>query len=455
MRRNMKKQLIEIMDTICSAGIDIAAGAYEGEALLQILSECQDGSVAVGTAIEESEGEETQTVQRIEAFCELLYQIAQAAGEPARVRKLGKVARTKAIDIQNSIKNDIPDRLEVLFLPYMASMWDSLESIWRAADEDPDCDAYVVSVPYYDKLPDGSRGNLHDDWGKYPADVPILYYREYDIMNRRPDMIYIHNPYDDNNAVTSVLPEFYASNLKDYTDMLVYVPYFLSIEDKIERHFCILPGTIYADKVIVESEAVREIYIEEYRKVLKHNKISISEAEIREKFVALGSPKLDKVMESRREDYALPRDWETLKGGRKAILYNTHLNGLMQQGELFLRKIRSVLRIFEKREDIVLWWRPHPLSEVTVQAMNPAYLKEYEAIVAEYRRAGFGIFDDTAELHRAIVWTDAYYGDWSSLVTMYQATGKPIMIQNMQIIEEELPCEEAEDLENESFNALG
>ena len=34
-------------------------------------------------------------------------------------------------------------RKEVVFLPYKASMWDSLESVWKAAEEDPDCVAYV------------------------------------------------------------------------------------------------------------------------------------------------------------------------------------------------------------------------------------------------------------------------------------------------------------------------
>ena len=59
-------------------------------------------------------------------------------------------------EIKNSILYDINDsKKEVVFLPYKASMWDSLESVWKAADEDPECDAYVIPIPYYDKNPDG------------------------------------------------------------------------------------------------------------------------------------------------------------------------------------------------------------------------------------------------------------------------------------------------------------
>ena len=65
------------------------------------------------------------------------------------------------VQIENSIKHEIPEWREAVFLPYKASMWDSLESVWRAAWEDPDCDAYVIPIPYYDRNPDRSLGELH------------------------------------------------------------------------------------------------------------------------------------------------------------------------------------------------------------------------------------------------------------------------------------------------------
>ena len=50
-------------------------------------------------------------------------------------------------------KGQIKVWMEAIFLPYKASMWDSLESVWKAADADPECDAYVIPIPYYDKNP--------------------------------------------------------------------------------------------------------------------------------------------------------------------------------------------------------------------------------------------------------------------------------------------------------------
>lgn len=42
-----------------------------------------------------------------------------------------------------------------------------------------------------------------------------------------------------------------------------------------------------------------------------------------------------------------------------------------------------------------------------------------------------GVYDNSSDLHRAINLSDGYYGDWSSLVALYGATGKAIVIQDV------------------------
>ncbi|MDR2355260.1 MAG: hypothetical protein LBE16_03595, partial [Clostridiales Family XIII bacterium] len=116
-------------------------------------------------------------------------------------------------------------------------------------------------------------------------------------------------------------------------------------------------------------------------------------------------------------------------------------------GEAYFAKLRSVFALFRGREDVVLWWRPHPNTELNFVTKRPALLGEYKKLVADYKRAGFGIYDDTADLHRAIVWTYAYYGDWSSLVIMCLVAGKPIMCLNINEIPDEInPSEESKSI---------
>ena len=71
--------------------------------------------------------------------------------------------------------------------------------------------------------------------------------------------------------------------------------------------------------------------------------------------------------------------------------------------------------------------------QATLTSMRPELWESYSAILNDYRTGGWGIYDDSPELDRAIAVSDAYYGDWSSVVQLYKETGKPIMIQNVEI----------------------
>lgn len=99
-----------------------------------------------------------------------------------------------------------------------------------------------------------------------------------------------------------------------------------------------------------------------------------------------------------------------------------------------LEKIKDVFRVFEENhEEMALLWRPHPLIKATIESMRPKLWKEYQEIVERYKTEGWGIYDDSADLDRAVCLSDAYYGDWSSIVYLYQKTGKLIMMQNVDI----------------------
>lgn len=99
------------------------------------------------------------------------------------------------------------------------------------------------------------------------------------------------------------------------------------------------------------------------------------------------------------------------------------------------RKIKDVLRVFkENQEEAALLWRPHPLIEATIKSVRVRLWEEYKEIVDTYRAEGWGIYDDTADLDRAIVLSDAYYGDESSVVQLCQKAGVPVMIQNVEVL---------------------
>ncbi len=414
----------EIRDRLQSGAYDVVEGA---------LTDCQEAAISVGEAIEQIEGDDTKAVRCLEQYCERLYQISLQLQNIA-AQKIYKSLESGLVKAENEIKH-MPVRKTAVFLPYKASMWDSLESVWKAACDDEEWESVVIPIPYYNRNTDDSLGEMQYEGADFPEDVPVTDWQQYSLEKEHPDIIFIHNPYDQFNIVTTVHPLFYASRIKDYTEKLVYIPYFVHQNDIVAEHYCVLPGTIYADVVILQSEKVREQYLRYYEAALPELVEKQGREAIEKKFQALGSPKFDVPADSQND---IPEEWREFLGqGKKVIFFNTHLRGLMQgQSEQFLRKLEWVFNFFQKQEDVVLLWRPHPLMVETARAMNPEAVEPYLKLVERYRRQKIGIYDDSRELHRAIDLSDAYYGSGSSVVELFRQQGKPVMLMSEQIRED-------------------
>lgn len=448
MSRALRKQMLTMTNLLDKANralkINLTAKRINEDGIQQLLIDCQETAITMGSELEMLYGEGTEIVHVLEEYCESLFQMTQALDNPEKRRAAlqeltGQIKQTRKL-----LGELIPDRLEAVFLPYKASMWDSLESVWMAAKEDEGCDVYVVPIPYYDRNPDGTFSKYHYEGDEMPDYVPVTHYENYDIQKRWPDIIFIHNPYDQYNYVTSVDPRFYSTELKKRTDMLVYIPYFIINETDPDdqqavegmEHFCTVSGVLNADKVIVQSEDMRKIYINVLTKECGEQTRRHWENTI----LGLGSPKFDKVQGTKRDDLKIPEEWlEIIRKPdgewKKIILYNTSVSALLEHQEKMLEKMRSVFHVFmENKEEIALLWRPHPLIEATISSMRPQLWVEYQKIVDEYRADRWGIYDDSPELDRAIALCDGYYGDYSSLVQLCQEVGKPIMIQDVEIL---------------------
>ncbi len=448
MKRYKKKELLESVSTLIKAN-DMIVKSMKADpgGVAEVLASCQESAILIGNYIESLDEKYAYLVRLLEDYCENIFRMSGAVPDEIQCRKIAKKIQKQLNQIWHGITYDLPDdRKEAVFLPYKASMWDSLESVWKAADADGNTDAYVIPIPYFDKNPDGTLKEEHYEGDQYPSYVPVTQYDEYDFEAHRPDEIYIHNGYDSCNIVTSVHPFFYSGNLKKFTDCLVYIPYFVLAEPDPENedtvknisHFCTVPAVFYADRVIVQSEAMKKVYI----KALMNATGDRSGAARKywdNKIEGTGSPKFDKVVSTKREDVKIPKEWLSIINRsdgtpKKIIFYNNSIGALLQHNEKMLAKMEAVFETFkENKGEIALLWRPHPLIESTLTSMRPQLWEAYRAIRDKYLAEGWGIYDDTADIDRAIVISDAYYGDPSSVVQMYQRTGKPIMILNAEV----------------------
>lgn len=127
-------------------------------------------------------------------------------------------------------------------------------------------------------------------------------------------------------------------------------------------------------------------------------------------------------------DNIFPNNWKEIVREKKVILYNTGVGSMLSGREKHIEKMKWVFEVFQKHPEVVLWWRPHPLELGTIQSMIPHLEEQYNELRRWYKEACIGILDESTDLHRAIAISDAYYGDWSSVVELYKATGKPILL---------------------------
>lgn len=422
MSRLLKKQLFSMADSLDKANKilekNLLKKKIDQQALTGLLSDCQESAITMGNLIEKLYGEGTRSVKELEDYCEALYQMTLSLLNPlARRELLGQLGK-HIKRLKRNIAEEVSGRLEVVFFPYKISMWDSLESIWKAADADPDCDAYVVPIPYYDRDSEGQFKEMHYEGGQYPDSVPVIHYEEYDLESRLPDVVFIHNPYDNYNYVTSVHPRYYSKNLKGLTNLLVYVPYFSTSGGMSEAQSkCI--AYYYADYVIMQSEKMRRFYDPE----LPAGKL-----------LPMGSPKFDRIVHICQNPPEPPEDWKKKMAGKKVYFYNTSLGGMLGNTPGFLKKMEYVFQCFEGREDACLLWRPHPLLDSTFESVRPKYKPVYDKLKEYFISNDLGIYDNTPEIADTIALCDAYIGDSGTSVTsLFGIVGKPMFILNNNI----------------------
>lgn len=416
MRKFLKNNILEIFQTIYEAHIQIKKliEKKDFESAQIVIGDCQNAAVQIGTAIENSEGEDFIAIGFLEEYCETAYEVAVSISEEYNSNKVQKRLDKVLIKAENSVKNDVKVKLEVVFCPYKASMWDSLESVWKAANEDPDCDAYVVPIPYYDRNPDHSFGEYHYEGGDYPGYVPIVHYEAYDFEKRRPDVVYIHNPYDDSNYVTSVDPRFYSSELKKYTDKLVYIPYFFTNLEYSDTHL-FLPVYKYVDAIIVQNEVSKQQFKDSmfYKKVY-----------------TFGSPKLDCII-NYYDQKRCPYQLSEIAGNKKIIFFNTSISFVLKDTNLAFNKIEYLIKEFVESDNIFVVWRPHPLLEATLKSMRPKAYEILSRLKNMFLKQCIGIYDIEMNIDELVAVSDAYVGEESSSVVMlFASLGKPVFIIN-------------------------
>lgn len=445
----LKKQVQDFLPLFSEAHDEIRRKIenLQWDAAAGILGECQEVAIQIGNMVEEKLGQGNAMIGVFEQYCETVFQFFEklTGDEDVFQEEISQFCENLSDYEQqfaNCAEHDLEEKKEVVFVPYKSSYWGAMDSVWQEAMEDEGVEVYVIPAPYYykDDLGKVKSGEPHYETD-YPEYVTITSYEEYNFETHHPDVVVTQYPYDEYSYALTIHPFFYSTNLKKYTDQLVYIPPFVMDEIGPEdergrvtlRYFCNMPGVVHADTVIVQSEQMKDVYVELLTEFAGEDTREIWE----NKILGLGLQVYEYEKKIGKDNIDIPDEWNSVLrkadgSWKKIFLYSTSASTLLQHGEQMIGKMKTVFELFQKnQEEIALIWRPDSKARDMLRRKHSVLWQRYRDLVQEYKESHIGIYDDSPERDRAVLLCDAGYGDGGDTLNACRANKKPVMIQNV------------------------
>lgn len=295
------------------------------------------------------------------------------------MNEIGKRITNKIIELHGS------SNFTIGFLPYKRSMWNSMESVYQECLK-AGAAACILPLPYY-LMPEKKVVCELDLFPANALDISMLKKISFDYL-------VIHYPYDGNNKVTSMLPEYYTAELRNY-GKVIFIPYSCSPGIFTRLH----SGLANIDYAFLRSEEECEAFIAEWA---EHG------VDFSGRVFGFGSPKMDAIKKCSR--------------GSATLVINSlapYLYAPFVRIDAYRRIITN--EIGRGRKVI---FRPHPLLRQTIRSMRPDTEEAYNEFVEWCNAQENVIYDETEDLEHALEQADYLISDPSSVLEMWQSTGR-------------------------------
>ena len=398
------------------------AGAGDYNSVLSLLESCQELAIKVGTQLEEIYGEDSsQAVKELEEYCENLYYIGEgiSSSDHASVKDL-------IGNLNNYIKasfdkylNELRNTEDVLFIVRKASEWQFIKPLYSEKKKAGEKVLVLIS-PFYEK---DSQGNIiasdFFDSFDFPDDIETVNYNEYSFSRNHPREIIIQTPFDQFESGLSIHPFFYSSNLKKYTDKLTYVQSFDidEIEDGDEKGLhnikaiIISPGVVNADKVYVQSDRMRKLFI----KILSETTEEPAETLEENVLIRPSATDENKSKETGNE--------------KKKILFYTSFASFYENPLRIISKMDNVFESFKNNSDKVsVVWAVDGNTPSLLEEKKPELFEKYNEARKKYDGLGIGSFLIIDDAEKTVEECDAFYGSGGYVMNLAVRKKIPVMI---------------------------
>lgn len=300
------------------------------------------------------------------------------------MNEIGKNITDKLIEIHGSAD------FVIGFLPYKRSMWNSMTSVYEECRK-AGAVAYILPLPYY-LMPDKQIVNEQDLFSEEGTlDISMIQKISFDYL-------VIHYPYDGNNKVTSMLPEYYTAQLRNY-GKVIFIPYSCSPGIFTRLH----SGLANIDYAFLRSEEECEVFIAEWA---KHG------VDFSGRVFGYGSPKMDAM--------------QKCSCGSATLVINS-LAPYLSAPFIRIQAYQHVITNEIGRGRKVIF-RPHPLLRQTIRSMRPDTEEAYNKFISWCETRDNVYVDETENLEHALEQADYLVSDPSSVLEMWASAGRKFRV---------------------------
>lgn len=428
------------------------AGAEQADSvaqLLDMLTQCQSVAIDLGNFIEQMKGEENLSakacVAALEEYCEKIFDVYNnlplaVEREKEDFQKLCAALNQAFVQMKQTVENEIIHKKLVAFLPDNPKRWKEMQALYDYYRQQENTEVCVIPLPLFAKNLYGEivagqdEYDKNDKRGEYPADLNIIAWHTVQMQSYEFAAIVIQNPYDAENPYLTVPPAYYAKQLQQYTDCLIYMmPQ--GVNDFTEnditdvyglKYSLTMPGAMYADRILIESPAMKALFVNHLTAFAGEDTKEVWD---------------DKVMTISAFSGESAQTGQPVQNGqcgqtppKKKLLYCIGENEFYENAEMAINKVKERLNVMTQYPEslkVAVCLYPYDIAAWDIctgqeKDMLVQVLKEYR------KNKGIELLTKNVFDINGIDDMTAYYGSPSPLICRFVQQRKPAMVSEEQ-----------------------
>lgn len=333
----------------------------------------------------------------------------------------------KKEELLNYILNDVADisfnskkqflksgeKLRVVFLYQLASLWPSWESLYLACKND---NRFDVKVLFLNELVAGKERLKTSELFLDDNNIEYENFEKFDIAEYQPHVLILQTPYDYSQRIMA----HWSARIKSLGIRIVYIPYGIEITDMEESH----------DEQYNTDTMMNCWRIYTFSDMIKYEyaKYSMNGGAVK----ALGLPKFDSLYT--KEKFPISNVVKEKANGRKIVLWKLHFPKAYKKNgvETLVTPDFNVYIEFAKHlhdfKDLFFVFMPHPLFKETC---GDATRQQQALKVFEIVETTDNVYVDTADDYRYSLFNADYIIiDRSAVMVEAAAVGVPILFMS-------------------------